>query len=275
MSQTERNSSTRTTALVLAITLLLSGCSGFGFLFERLDWLTVWQLDRMFDLTAEQEEPLQPKAAELREWLRDEGFPEVIDEFKQTLTLWNNNQLEAAYDHMDQASQALLAQFFVQLVPLVQTLSHTLTEENAEHYRQYTLEKQEDWFEYAESDESKADARIEQLEQWFGHLSDQQVTAVMPYTALYPDERQIRIDNNNQWRERILSAALAKDSVSLKRWIESPELLWTEEYALLYQRNKRDIAAMMKVLFPTLTTKQKEHAADRVLDWISKMEDTF
>lgn len=274
MSHIGRQSSKRATVLVLSITLLVSGCSGFGFLFERLDWLMVWQLDRMFDLSAEQEEQLQPKAAELREWLRNEGFPSAIDGFNQTLTLWNNDQLEAAYNHMDNTSKTLIDDFLVQLVPVVQTLSLTLTEENAEHYRQYNKEKQEDWFEYAESDESKTDARIEQLDSWFGHLSDQQVMIITPYTKLFPNERQIRINNNDQWRERVLSAALARDTAQLKRWIESPELLWTAEYSLLYQHNKNDIDVMMKALFPILTKKQKEHAADRVLDWVGKLEDT-
>lgn len=274
MNPITRTSSKKASALILTITLLLSGCSGFGFLFERLDWLIVWQLDRMFDLTSEQEAQLQPPSAEMREWLRSEGFPKVINEFNHTIELWNDNQLQAAYDHIDHTSKTLIAEFLVQLVPLVQTLSLSLTEDNAEHYRQYNKEKQEEWFEYAESDESKADARIEQLEGWFGHLSDQQITIVMPYTKLFPNERQIRMNNNNQWRERLLSAALARDTDKLKQWIETPELLWTEEYASLYQHNKHNITAMMKVVFPTLTSKQKDHATNRVLDWVSKMEDT-
>lgn len=273
MSHFKPNSK-KASALILTISLLVSGCSGFGFLFERLDWLMVWQLDRMFDLSSEQEESLQPKAAELREWLRNEGFPNVIDELHQTLTLWESDQLEAAYNHMDNTSKVLIAEFLAQLVPTIQTLSLTLTEENAEYYRQYNQEKQEEWFEYAESDESKADSRIEQIERWFGHLSDQQILSIMPYTKLFPNERQIRIDNNNQWREKMLSAALARDTEQLKRWIESPELLWTMEYAGLYQQNKQDVSSMMRVLFPTLTTKQKAHASERVLGWVSKMEDT-
>lgn len=266
--------SKKASVLILTITLLLSGCSGFGFLFERLDWLIVWQLDRMFDLSSEQEERLQPNTVELREWLRNEGFPKVTGGLSHALTLWNNGELDAAYDYVDDRSKVLTSEFLIQLVPIVQTLSLTLTETNAEHYRQYTNDKQDDWFEYAESDESKADARIEQLEQWFGHLSDKQIMSITPYTTLYPNERQIRIDNNNQWRERVLSAGLAKDTVRLKRWIETPEILWSKEYADLYLQNKQDIASMMKVLFPTLTKKQKDHAADRVLGWIDSMEGT-
>ncbi|UZE96052.1 DUF6279 family lipoprotein [Alkalimarinus alittae] len=260
--------------LILTITLLMSGCSGFGFLFERLDWLMVWQLDRMFDLSTEQEEHIKPKTIELREWLRNEGFPKVTDELNHTLRLWNNGKLEAAYHYMESTSDVLISAFLVQLVPVVQTLSLTLTEANAEHYRQYNNEKQKEWFEYAESDESKADARIEQLEKWFGHLSDQQITTIKPYTKLYPDERQIRVDNNNQWREKILAAALARDTAQLQKWIESPDILWTKEYASAYYKNKQDIAGMMNALLPTLTIKQKNHATDRALDWISRMEDT-
>ena len=86
---------------------------------------------------------------------------------------------------------------------------------------------------------------------------------------------RIRIDNNHQWQERFLAAALIRDAGLLKQWIESPELLWAQEYEELYQHNKEQIASMMKVLLPTLTKKQKRHAAERVLGWIDKMEGTL
>lgn len=261
--------------LVFLLTLMLSGCSSFGFLFERLDWLTVWQLDRMFDLSEEQEAQVRPATVEIQRWLRQEGFPKIINELNQTLSLWESDQLEQAIERFEVSSRVLAQEFIVVSLPLIIPLATSLTENNAEHYRQYCLDKQPRWFGYAESDESKVDSRIERFEDWFGDLSDAQTTMVAQSSALFPKERQIRIDNNNRWREQIIEAALTKKSEQLTLWLQQPELLWTEPYTELYERNYSAIKSLLQLLMPTLSDKQKQHASERVRTWIVNMEEVI
>ncbi len=261
--------------LPIALTLLLTGCSSFGFLFERLDWLTVWQLDNMFDLTDEQEELIRPDIIEIREWLRQDGFTSIINELNKSVELWQNNQLEDAFQQFEVSSRALSKTFIIKLLPLVRSLAMSINEDNAEYYREYCLEKQEEWFSYAESTETKVDSRVDYLETWFGHISDVQVAIVTEHIHLYPDELQIRIDNNNRWREKMIAASLSRDTATLEKWITTPELLWSKQYAALHESNQGAIKAMLAQLTPTLTKKQQQFAKERVVGWIDDMNDVI
>ena len=261
--------------LPIVLTLLLSGCSSFGFLFERLDWLTVWQLDNMFELTDEQEDLIRPDIIEIREWLRQDGFTSIINELNKSLVLWQNNQLEDAFQQFEASTRSLSKTFVLKIQPLVRSLAMTMNEENAEYYREYCLDKQEEWFSYAESTETKVDSRVGYLEAWFGHLSDAQIAIVSAHIYLYPNERQIRIDNNNRWREKMIAASLLRDTESLERWIATPELLWSEQYATLHESNRSAVNSMLAQLTPTLTKKQQQFAGDRVEGWIDDMIDVI
>ena len=53
---------------VIILSLSLGACSTFGFLFERLPWLSSWQLSRMFDLNDQQEEQVEVVAEEMKAW---------------------------------------------------------------------------------------------------------------------------------------------------------------------------------------------------------------
>jgi len=258
----------------IAFVLLLSGCSSFGFLFERLDWLAVWQLDNMFDLTDEQEALIRPDIIEIREWLREEGFSSIVNELNKSLVLWQNNQLEYAFQQFEVSSSALSKTFIIKLLPLVRTLAMTMNEENAEYYREYCLDKQTEWFSYAESTETKVDSRVGYLEDWFGHLSDTQIAIVAEHIHLYPDELQIRIDNN-RWREKMIAASLSRDTETLEKWITTPELLWSEQYTALHESNREAVNTMLAQLSPTLTKKQQHFASDRVDGWIELMVDVI
>jgi hypothetical protein len=259
--------------LVFLLCLSLTGCSTFGFVFERLDWLTLWQLDRMFDLNDEQEQTLEPKAKDLQNWLRVEGFPKLITELNQVVTLWDANQLPQAIDHMESASLVLGKEALNAAMPLLTTLAESFSPNNAKHYRQYIKEKQTDWFAYAESNETKIAFRIDRLEDWFGDLTDAQVVIASRWSMLQPNEQQIRLDNNQQWTEKLIETALAKDIDQLRHWLQNPEVLWSKAYQQLYDTNYANVQSMMDALLPTLSEAQKKHARKRVNDWIKNLQE--
>ena len=115
-------------------------------MFERLDVLTVWQMNRMFDLTDEQEEQFEPVAVELREWIREEGFPRLIIDFKEVDRLWNDNQLDRAMSHMHETTKGNIELLLQSVWPKVRPTILTFNENNLAHYKEHTKEQRDDWF---------------------------------------------------------------------------------------------------------------------------------
>jgi hypothetical protein len=260
---------------VLLFTLLISGCSTFGFVFERLDWFTLWRLDSMFDLTEEQEDQVRPDLLAIQEWMRQEGFPETISKLEVLIEVWDADEPEAAYRYLMSSMASLNGIYLNAMKDGVVTFSLHLTEENASHYRDYSDEKQTDWFDSVRSLEARIDKEVERLENWFGHLNDQQVAVIENWASMTENELQVRIDNHLSWREGYLQAALNRDAALIRAWLDDLSIFWTREYALLKEHNAQQRQALLFELFPTLSSKQKFHAREYVEDLIEKLRDVL
>ena len=258
---------------ILLLTLLISGCSTFGFVFERLDWFTLWRLDNMFDLTDEQEDQVRPDLLALQEWMRQEGFPETISKLETLIEVWDADEPQAAYRYLMSSMASLNGIYLNAMKGGVVTFSLHLTEENAEYYRDYSDEKQSDWFESLRSLDARTDKEVERLENWFGHLNDQQVAVIENWASLIENELQVRIDNHLSWREGYLQAALNRDAELLRAWLDDLSIFWTQEYALLQEHNAEQRQTLLFELFPTLSPKQKRHAREYVEDLIENLRD--
>lgn len=262
-------------SVVLMMVLLISGCSTFGFVFERLDWFTLWRLDNMFELSDEQEEQIRPDLIALQEWMREDGFVQTITKLEELLVIWESDEPELAYRHLMSSMKSLNAMYLDALKGGVVKFSFVLTEENAQHYRDYSDDEQKDWFDSARSEEARSDREIERLEDWFGHLNDQQVDMIEQWASLTDNELQIRIDNHVSWREGYLQAALNRDANLIEAWLNDLSIFWTPEYASLKKHNAQQREVLLFKLFPSLSAKQKRHAREYVEDLIEKLSDVL
>lgn len=262
-------------SVVLMIVLLISGCSTFGFVFERLDWFTLWRLDNMFELSEEQEDQIRPDLIALQEWMREEGFVQTITKLEELLVIWESDEPELAYRHLMASMTNLNDMYLDALKDGVVKFSLVLTEENAQHYRDYSDDEQKDWFDSARSEEARSDREIERLEDWFGHLNDEQVDMIEQWASLTDNELQIRIDNHVSWREGYLQAALNRDANLIEAWLNDLSIFWTPEYALLKKHNAQQREVLLFKLFPSLSAKQKRHAREYVQDLIEKLSDVL
>lgn len=258
--------------VLLLYILLLQGCTGFSFVFERLDFFSVWQLNRVFDLSEEQEKLLKPAAVEFREWLRTQAFPELIDELNAANTLWQKNQLEEAINGLNRSSDQFLSKSLDKMWPLLTPVITTLEEKNMAAFRSYAMDRQLEWYEDSKSDTTKLEGRIEDLEEWFGSLNDKQIGIVKSWVSLLPNEQAIRVTNDNQRREKFIKLSLAKDLPGLEPLAKNPNLWNTEDYMQWEQKDQQLFKSMVAELLPTLTKNQKRHASNRIQDWISKLE---
>jgi hypothetical protein len=260
---------------VLFIVLLITGCSTFSFIFERLDWFIIWRLDNMFDLTEEQENKAQPDIVALQQWIRAEGFPETIDRLETLLALWEADKPESAYHHLMSSMESLNHLYLNAMKQGVVKFSLRLTEKNARHYREYSDPQQEDWFDATRSLEARIEHDTDRLENWFGHLNDTQITVIKNRASLTENEQQIRIDNHIKWRDAYLQAAINRDAALLSAWLDDLSIFWTSEYAMLKQHNNQQYQALVFELFPTLSLKQKRHASENIKGWIDKLRDVL
>lgn len=261
--------------LLLFCLLSLGGCSAFSLLFDRLDWLVVWRLDSMYELNEAQEEVAEEGALAMQAWLSQEAFPLWVERLENARLLWNEQQHPAAYEALRSGFDKAVNEFLEAVRPHVIRFALTLNDDNAAHFWAYNQEQQAEWFDYAHSQEAKISKRTERLEDWFGSLDNAQRALVAEHIRLYPDEHRIRVANNTQWNELMLSAALSRDTQALEIWLTEPSVWWTDEYKALRQFNRNALDQLLLALFPTLHEEQKAEVSDKVGDWIEDLSEVI
>jgi Family of unknown function (DUF6279) len=260
-------------ALVVLLSFSVSSCSTFSFFFERLPWLSSWQMTRMFDLNDEQEGQVEQVAEQMKTWFEQEGFPRLVADLETAQKQWN---FEASSEQVISLFNTLEfhnSKFLGELAPLLAPVAIGLSDENLIAFQAYIDDKTEDWFESLESEEDKEDSRVERLENWFGDLNDVQVDLVRQHVWLLEREREIRLENTEHWVGEFISSIRNDQVIAIESWIEDPSIWWTEGYAATRKANREQLENVLIELVPSLSERQKERAGDELQDWIDELKD--
>ena len=260
---------------VIILSLSLGACSTFGFLFERLPWLSSWQLSRMFDLNDQQEEQVEVVAEEMKAWFLKEGFPVLVADLNRSSEKWQSAPSAEDVSELFDTLERNIDRFLSSLAPRIEPLWLMLDDSNLDAFDEYIEEGKERWFKALTNEEDKEDQRIERLENWFGDLNDEQVEIVRENISLLPNEFNIRNENTNQWAASLRRAVTSGDTQSLSIWIVAPSIWWTEDYAASRSENRKQVEQTLDRLVPTLTERQVEHAKDELDEWIETLQDTL
>lgn len=258
---------------IASLSVLLSSCSAFGFLFERLPWLTGWQTSKYFDLNDAQEARIEGVAEGAKQWLVTEGFPALITDLELAQQAWHKDPSAARISKLFGVLEFHTDKALGVLAPTVAPAMMSLEESNLTHFAQYMDEKKSDWFESLASEEEKEDRRVERLELWFGDLNDDQVSIVREHVSLIPNELAIRRENTDHWVGSLIYHIQQNDQYAVQLWIASPSVWWTTEYTELRELNRMQITVVLQNLVPTLSPKQQKRASDEVADWVETLED--
>lgn len=229
----------------------------------------------MFGLSSDQEAIVKQSTNDLKNWFKNEAAHKSLKHLENAKILLQNDRYGDALEYAEKNTEEFIAEFLQAFSPNMTRFLLTLDEDNAEHYREYIRENTNEWFKYVNSEDSKDDARIEQLEKWFGELTPDQRTKAKAIVYLLPNEQQIRIDNTNHWVNRALEASLSRDQARLEAWLVDPSIWWLEDYKALRQSNRQQIIELVMMMSKTMNEKQKESVLERIDDWIDKIQDVI
>jgi hypothetical protein len=221
----------------------------------------------MFDLNEAQEEFVEQSAEALKPWFLDEGFPQVLATLADAEQSWNEKHYPKALTIIDSGFQELTSNLLIAFEPYAVPFLLGLNEENLSHFRAYTNDKKEDWFEHAKSTEAKVESRVERFENWFGDLSDAQVTLVKKHIEVQENEFEIRVANTDNWVDKLISAVRSGDEAIIRAWVLDPSVWWTSDYTNLREANRLAIRSGLFELSDTLTSRQATHALDEAQEW--------
>ncbi|GAL16017.1 hypothetical protein JCM19233_7039 [Vibrio astriarenae] len=263
--------------VMLLSAFVLTGC-GVRFLYNNVDWLVIEYLDDYVELESGQEEWLSDKISLLSQWHRRHELPHYIDHLDQLIELdlktFTAQELAAQKIQFQQHGERLLIEIEPQLLLLASQLSDEQVEQFMKNLR-VRHGKYQDKYQSLNDTEIRqryAESIAENVERWFGSLTEEQETMVELWTSemevTVPDwvayQTQVRL----QVKEMLALRADA-DILSgrLNQILNEPERLYSDELIRKLHHNRGVMDVYLVQIVNLATDKQATYYRDTLKEW--------
>jgi hypothetical protein len=274
----------KTLIFVLAIAVLICGCSTVSLFYRNADWYLQHKIDGYTSFNAQQNELIRRDVSDYMAWHRKYALPEYI------IFLQN---LNGAAQYQGQLSTETVAQLRGQLMDLykktlapairpaakilsmldnrqIQELGRNLAEENQKKKNEELGESQDEFL------DRRAEKTISFLEWLAGNLSSEQEQKVRDMSRHLPVVGGIYLQYREANQNRLIAllndqAGEEKIAAFLSSWVFTPEATRLPQQQLAIETFERASDEMIAQILGLLTVTQREHIHQRISSYIDDM----
>jgi hypothetical protein len=267
--------------------LLFTGCNQIGFFYDYADWYIMYKIDSYFDINDAQEDFLDPKIDQLHAWHRREEIPRVItfltqvkievqNGFSEKNLPWIESEYKQMRDRVNQKIADDIATFLATLSnDQIDYFENKLEEDNKRHEDRRsnrTKRTDEEWR------ERRQERIIERLEDWYGDLTDHQKKTVLANVVLVRQDQTDHDEERREVQKRIIKLMRAKKTTNeikeyISAWFMDPSIFSSTNYEEEVEKRKVTWMDYWIKLNEILSQKQKQHALNKLQDYIDMLED--
>ena len=252
---------------------------GVKYTYNNLDWFIPWYLDDYLVLNKQQEDDFDIKLAALWQWHRQHELPQysqllkeiVKDLDEDTITLerlhyYSENSRrffkEVLIKAIEQGGPFLANLNEQQLVDMFDALA-----ESDEEFKQEVAEMDQ-----AERIKKRRNSVSKLFRKWIGKLSEKQKLLVEDWSVDAETTLEFQLQQGQASREAFKKAMAERHHKPLtrQRLIElttQPELLQSEEYKEVIERNRVRFRQLMIATLDTLSNKQQSRLRKKILNY--------
>lgn len=203
--------------LLGAFVLLLAGCSSTTFVYNRLDFILPWYLDRYVDLDRDQSQVFDAQLDQLLNWHRREELPRYVDFLddvdRNLASPMSVEQFQSYTDRAEQAWFRVRDPGLEQLLLLAESLTNeqiddfiaVMNKKQAKYERKY-LDRDDE-----EMREDAVENMEETLEDYLGRLKKPQVARLRAAAQELLRSDEVWLDERSAWTAELASALERED----------------------------------------------------------------
>ena len=263
---------------------LLAGCSTTKLVYDYGDIYLLWQLDSYFDLSNKQEEWLEERIKLHLEWHRSQELRsykkfliDIQNRVEDGLTM---EELDEGFSRYEAKQQRL----FERLIPDTALFLKSLSSEQINNLESKMLEENEEMNEKnknrSELIEERRENFLEQMEEWFGEFSPEQMIQINEWQVNWFVESTSPFEERMKYRIKSQTQILAllrsfPDGQELEKWMRNWSKSWgrdkNSDRKARILRNKNRILQVEKFI----NHEQRKHALLDLDDWVEILEQTI
>ena len=270
-------------ASLLASCLLVAGCSGAKFAYERLDVLLPWYFRGYLDLDSDQRRQLEFALEGLLAWHRASEvgryaafLRELEQESAQPLGV---DRIRAARLELDGYWDELARR----LAPEAATLLSTFSDGQVEHLFARMAKDDEDLAREArgqgpqERQQRRERMLRRQLERWVGRLDERQQALVARCAADLSADPRGWIASRRAWAAELREALAARQDLPrltgrLEELLADGEVFWDPDYRRQFEADRERVTRLFSDIDQSLTPGQRTALRARLAEWALDLE---
>jgi hypothetical protein len=259
--------------VIAAMALSLSACTNF--IYDRLDTLAAWYIQRLVSLDDDQRSDLRSSLESTLQWHREAElarYAKLLRELADTTArpgdpvLYRSvgAQIEEFGSRLVERAAPEAARLLLKLNPAQLTeLETNLAERSGKrNARDLKALAQGTWHERRARDIEK------QLKRWTGAVTREQQSMIAQQSRRFEPTTEEWLESQARWREALFAALRARFDSSLSpsdveerilALLRKPDSQWTDAYRSKAARNREQSLAALAALDASLTPAQRSH----------------
>jgi len=263
--------------------LLLTGCTAFGLLYQRLDWYAAWRMDRYVSLDSEQKAQRRVAIERFWEWHRLSELPHYARELREIVAALDRPAAPEAVQAYVELGEAHWRRAVSRAMPGLCGVLRTLDEQQvAEVLARIDKDNAEFAEEYVEPPERErrrnSGKRLEKsIRRWTGPLNPRQQSLLQAWTQERHDLAPAWLDHRHRWRVAFAQAlARRRDAGSCATFealIGHPLEIMASPLDPQRLDNERRWMRLIAAIVATMDAEQREHARRELLDLARQLDE--
>lgn len=262
---------------LVALAVLMAGCSRMNLAYRNLDLLIPWTLNDYLDMNREQQQRFRAQLREHLSWHCRTQLPEYlanIERLQHQVREGNVNEA-ALRGHYRDAKQAIHT-VAVEITPTTTQLLRDLDDEQVreldEAFEDDRREREEKYLQprLAEQIRERSERMRERAEQWLGSTSAAQRQRILQWAHTLGAQNQLWLDNRVQW-QRALSEAInerheADFAQRVEKLLQNRESFWSADYRAAFARTEQAAIDLVSDLYTMSDAGQRRHLDEQLED---------
>jgi hypothetical protein len=262
-------------ALLLILSLVLSGCNRVGVAYRNLDVIIPWTLNDYLVLNSEQTVWFNERLKEHLTWHCTTQLPGYLDWLDRLQQMIETNQVtDAALQARTQEAKQAIAQAARDITPsaieLLQGLEDRQVKKMNEAFAKDQRKRQANYLSPSleQQIQKRSERMNKRLNAWLGPLSASQSQRVVVWSTSLGEQNQQSLANRIHWQTQFSAAMDQRHSSDFPQRIEqllvNRESLWTPEYRQAYNQSEQAARSLLVDLMAESTPDQRQRLLKKI-----------
>jgi ribosomal protein S10 len=268
---------------ILALSvLLLAGCST-RFMYNQLDWLIIWRVNGIVELTDEQKQTLKESLSDQLYVVRKQEFPEIAAEIRRLASNVEAGEItpgrsEEIYQRMELVMEELILYFVPLTADFLRSMDREQLDELAESFEEMNQDMYDDYSGATseEREKNRNKSALKTIRRFTGRISDPQEAIITDSLAKMEDASEEWINYQRDWQKRFLylldaDVSEVEFNEQLAQLFVYPRNVHSAEYRARVDANRQIFHQGFSEFLESLTEKQNKHAVAELNNYADLM----